>query len=60
MNSDKSDSEKIQTSVYFPKKIYESLAQWAEEDQRPISNMVSLIVARAVERREKLMKEREK
>jgi hypothetical protein len=45
------ESERVQTSVYFPRKVYESLSEWSDEEQRSISNLVSIIVTKAVERR---------
>ncbi|AVH74132.1 ribbon-helix-helix domain-containing protein [Nostoc sp. 'Lobaria pulmonaria (5183) cyanobiont'] len=41
------------TSIYFPKDIHEALVRWAEEEDRPISNLVVRLVSKAVEEREK-------
>jgi hypothetical protein len=49
-------SDRIQTSVYFPKDIYEALVKWAEEEDRPMSNLVVRIVSKAVEERKKQQK----
>ncbi|MBD2301206.1 ribbon-helix-helix domain-containing protein [Nostoc sp. FACHB-190] len=48
-----SQSDRIQTSVYFPKDVYDALVKWAEEEDRPISNLVVRIVSKAVDAREK-------
>jgi hypothetical protein len=48
-----SQSDRVQTSVYFPKDIHEALVRWAEDEDRPISNLVVRIVTKAVEEREK-------
>lgn len=48
-----SQSDRVQTSVYFPKDVYEALVRWAEEEDRPISNLVVRIASKAVEEREK-------
>ncbi|MDZ7967607.1 MAG: hypothetical protein RM368_22085 [Nostoc sp. DedSLP03] len=48
-----SQSDRVQTSIYFPKDIHEALVRWAEEEDRPISNLVVRIVSKAVEEREK-------
>lgn len=48
-----SQSDRVQTSIYFPKDVYEALVKWAEEEDRPISNLVVRIVSKAVEEREK-------
>ncbi|MBL1200959.1 MAG: hypothetical protein FWK04_18210 [Nostoc sp. GBBB01] len=45
--------DRVQTSIYFPKDIHEALVRWAEEEDRPISNLVVRIVSKAVEEREK-------
>lgn len=49
-----SQSDRVQTSIYFPKDIHEALVRWAEEEDRPISNLVVRIVSKAVEERQKL------
>jgi molybdopterin-guanine dinucleotide biosynthesis protein A len=51
-----SQSDRVQTSVYFPKDVYDVLVKWAEEEDRPISNLVVRIVSKAVEVREKQQK----
>ncbi|MCF4969370.1 hypothetical protein CV014_20695 [Nostoc sp. CMAA1605] len=48
-----SQSDRVQTSIYFPKDIHEALVRWAQEEDRPISNLVVRIVSKAVEEREK-------
>ncbi|WP_334945831.1 ribbon-helix-helix domain-containing protein [Nostoc sp.] len=48
-----SQSDRVQTSIYFPKDIHEALVRWAEEEDRPISNLVVRIVSKAVEERDK-------
>ncbi len=48
-----SQTDRVQTSIYFPKDIYEALVRWAQEEDRPISNLVVRIVSKAVEEREK-------
>ncbi len=48
-----SQSDRVQTSVYFPKDIHDALVRWAEEEDRPISNLVVRIVSKAVEERQK-------
>ncbi|BAY94247.1 MULTISPECIES: ribbon-helix-helix domain-containing protein [unclassified Tolypothrix] len=48
-----SQSDRVQTSIYFPKEIHEALVRWAQEEDRPISNLVVRIVSKAVEEREK-------
>ncbi|BAY18181.1 hypothetical protein NIES21_40250 [Anabaenopsis circularis NIES-21] len=48
-----SQSDRVQTSIYFPKEIHEALVRWAEEEDRPISNLVVRIVSKAVEERNK-------
>ncbi|MBO1065600.1 MULTISPECIES: hypothetical protein [Nostocales] len=45
-------SDRVQTSIYFPKDIHEALVRWAQEEDRPISNLVVRIVSKAVEERE--------
>lgn len=45
--------DRVQTSIYFPKDIHEALVRWAEEEDRPISNLVVRIVSKAVEERQK-------
>ncbi len=45
--------DRVQTSIYFPKDIHEALVRWAQEEDRPISNLVVRIVSKAVEEREK-------
>lgn len=51
-----SQSDRVQTSIYFPKDIHEALVKWAEEEDRPLSNLVVRIVSKAVEEREKQQK----
>ncbi|MBD2388729.1 ribbon-helix-helix domain-containing protein [Cylindrospermum sp. FACHB-282] len=46
-------SDRVQTSIYFPKDIHEALVRWAQEEDRPISNLVVRLVSKAVEEREK-------
>jgi hypothetical protein len=48
-----SQSDRVQTSIYFPKDIHDALVRWAQEEDRPISNLVVRIVSKAVEEREK-------
>ncbi|MFH7027846.1 MAG: hypothetical protein ACHBN1_21225 [Heteroscytonema crispum UTEX LB 1556] len=48
-----SQSDRVQTSIYFPKDIHEALVRWAEEEDRPLSNLVVRIVSKAVEERNK-------
>ncbi len=48
-----SQTDRVQTSIYFPKDIHEALVRWAQEEDRPISNLVVRIVSKAVEEREK-------
>jgi hypothetical protein len=48
-----SQSDRVQTSIYFPKDIHDALVRWAEEEDRPISNLVVRIVSKAVEERDK-------
>lgn len=45
--------DRVQTSIYFPKDIHEALVRWAQEEDRPISNLVVRIVSKAIEEREK-------
>lgn len=47
-----SQSDRVQTSIYFPKDIHEALVKWAEEEDRPISNLVVRLVSKAVEERQ--------
>jgi hypothetical protein len=47
-----SQSDRVQTSIYFPKDIHEALVRWAEEEDRPISNLVVRLVSKAVEERQ--------
>jgi hypothetical protein len=46
-------SDRVQTSVYFPKDVYDALVKWAEQEDRPISNLVVRIVSKAIEDRQK-------
>ncbi|MEH2301117.1 MAG: hypothetical protein V7K88_19475 [Nostoc sp.] len=48
-----SQSDRVQTSIYFPKDIHEALVRWAQEEDRPISNLVVRIISKAVEERDK-------
>lgn len=48
-----SQTDRVQTSIYFPKEIHQALVKWAEEEDRPISNLVVRIVSKAVEERQK-------
>ena len=48
-----SQSDRVQTSIYFPIEIHLALVRWAEEVDRPISNLVVRIVNKAIEEREK-------
>lgn len=48
-----SQSDRVQTSIYFPKDIHEALVRWAQAEDRPISNLVVRIVSKAVEERQK-------
>ncbi len=48
--------DRVQTSIYFPKDIHEALVRWAQEEDRPISNLVVRIVSKAIEEREKKQK----
>lgn len=47
-----SQSDRVQTSIYFPKDIHEALVRWAQEEDRPISNLVVRLVSKAVEERQ--------
>lgn len=47
-----SQSGCLQTSVYFPKNVYEALMRCVEEEDHPISNLVMPIVSEAIEKRE--------
>ncbi len=46
-------SDRVQTSVYFPKDVYDALVKWAEQEDRPISNLVVRIMSKAIEDRQK-------
>ncbi|GEM_PF-2290599 len=48
-----SQSDRVQTSIYFPKDVYDALVKWAQEEDRPISNLVVRIVSKAVEEHKK-------
>jgi hypothetical protein len=47
-----SQTDRVQTSVYFPKEVYAALVKWAEEEDRSISNLVVRIVMKALEERQ--------
>lgn len=47
-----SQTDRVQTSVYFPKEVYAALVKWAEEEDRSVSNSVVRIVMKAVQERE--------
>ena len=47
-----SQTERVQTSVYFPKEIYADLVNWAEQEDRSVSNLVVRLVAKAIEEKE--------
>ena len=47
-----SQTERVQTSVYFPKEIYADLVKWAEQEDRSVSNLVVRLVAKAIEEKE--------
>jgi hypothetical protein len=44
-----SQPDRVQTSIYFPKEAFLSLAKWAEEEDRSISNLVVRIIVKALE-----------
>jgi hypothetical protein len=47
-----SQTDRVQTSVYFPKEVYAALVKWAEEEDRSVSNLVVRLVTRAIEEKE--------
>ena len=47
-----SQTDRVQTSVYFPKEIYADLVKWAEQEDRSVSNLVVRLVAKAIEEKE--------
>lgn len=47
-----SQTDRVQTSVYFPKEVYAALVKWAEEEDRSVSNLVVRLVAKAIEEKE--------
>ena len=47
-----SQTDRVQTSVYFPKEVYAALVKWAEEEDRSVSNLVVRLVTKAIEEKE--------
>jgi hypothetical protein len=52
LNEQMSQTDRVQTSVYFPKEVYAALVKWAEEEDRSVSNLVVRLVAKAIEEKE--------